>query len=283
MMKLRIMLGCVVLAVSAGAVEYARAQLPIPGHSACCAHCQLPPQTCTCTTFQPVVETRYRQQNVVSYQDVTRVGYRQEAHCETVPVTTHHQVTVDEGNYQMVWVPKPVTKTVAQTVLQQRVGYRNVPYQYTERVQQVTPTVVAEKSVRYVPRTTQMVFQPQPVAVQATACLQCVPPVAGAIGQPYTATAPMPLSMPTTALQQPLVPLTQSTATAPIPATHPQTANSGQWQVIGSRSDTSAGTSPVPAQQQTASDYDRDTTAAGSGSYPSAVTVWQNRFPRARR
>ncbi|WP_437200770.1 hypothetical protein [Planctomicrobium sp. SH664] len=54
---------------------------------------------------------------------------RREAQVVSVPVTTYRSVTVDEGSYQQVWVPKLVTKSVPQTTIQQHVQYRDVPYQ----------------------------------------------------------------------------------------------------------------------------------------------------------
>jgi hypothetical protein len=77
-------------------------------------------------------------------------------------------VTRDEGCYQMVWVPKPVTRQVAKTVYQQRTAYRNVPYQYTVQVPQVNTRVVPEQSVRYVQKTQTFTEPMQPI---------CPPPV----------------------------------------------------------------------------------------------------------
>jgi hypothetical protein len=51
-----------------------------------------------------------------------------------VPVQTCRQVTVDEGCFQQVWVPKLVSKNIPQTVYQQQVSYRSVPYQVMQRV-----------------------------------------------------------------------------------------------------------------------------------------------------
>lgn len=112
-------------------------------------------QSCTktCTTVHPVVETRYRKENYTTCRTECRTAYRQEAFCETVPTTCVENVTRDEGCYQMVWVPKPVTRQVAKTVYQQRTNYRTVPYQYTVQVPELKCRVVPEQRVRYVQKT----------------------------------------------------------------------------------------------------------------------------------
>lgn len=86
-----------------------------------------PPPACPCPTVAPPQ---------VSYQDVVETRYRNEQVVQQVPVTRLRNVTVDEGHYQTVWVPRPVTKQVAETVLEQRVGTRTVPYQVIRRVPQ---------------------------------------------------------------------------------------------------------------------------------------------------
>jgi hypothetical protein len=122
-------------------------------------------QSCTktCTTVHPVVETRYRQENFMTCRTECRTAMRQEAYCETVPTTCIENVTQDEGCYQMVWVPKPVTRQVAKTVYQQRMAYRNVPYQYTVQVPQMNTRIVPEQSVRYVQQTQTFTEPMQPV------------------------------------------------------------------------------------------------------------------------
>jgi hypothetical protein len=127
-------------------------------------------QSCTktCTTVHPVVETRYRQENFMTCRTECRSACRQEAYCETVPTTCIEHVTRDEGCYQMVWVPKPVTRQVCKTVYQQRTAYRSVPYQYTVQVPQVNTRVVPEQTVRYVQKTQTFTEPMQPI---------CPPPV----------------------------------------------------------------------------------------------------------
>ncbi len=109
--------------------------------------------TCSQTTLHPVVKTRYRKEQVVSHHQVTKVGSRVEQWCETIPETNVYNVTRDEGHYQMVWVPKPVTRQYAQTSYRQEMRQRTVPYQYTETVPRVCEQVVPEQYVCYIPVT----------------------------------------------------------------------------------------------------------------------------------
>ncbi|MCA9021243.1 MAG: hypothetical protein KDA74_13930, partial [Planctomycetaceae bacterium] len=44
----------------------------------------------------------------ICYQDIICTEYRMVPQTRTVPVTTYQQVTVDEGCWQRVWVPKMV-------------------------------------------------------------------------------------------------------------------------------------------------------------------------------
>lgn len=93
-----------------------------------CLRCRTcPPPACPCPPVAPPQ---------VSYQDVLETRYRNEQVVQQVPVTRLRNVTVDEGHYQTVWVPRPVTRQVAETVLEQRVGTRTVPYQVISRVPQ---------------------------------------------------------------------------------------------------------------------------------------------------
>lgn len=120
-----------------------------------CGQCQ---QHCPCQATMPIVETRYRQIPQVSYQDVVQTQYRQEAFLENVPVTAYRKITVDEGSYQRIWVPKIVAKQVPYTTQQQRIGYRSVPYQVTRRIPQVSTRLVPEQTVRYATQQHQAAF-----------------------------------------------------------------------------------------------------------------------------
>ncbi|MFN6106650.1 MAG: hypothetical protein ACK5EA_19660 [Planctomycetaceae bacterium] len=119
----------------------------------CCQTCQLPPPRCACQrpVLRPVVETQYTRRPVVREREEVSTAYRREAVRERVPTTVMEDVTVDEGGYQTVWVPKLATKQVARTVYQTRTSYRSVPYQVTRRVQEYACEVVPEQVVRYVP------------------------------------------------------------------------------------------------------------------------------------
>jgi hypothetical protein len=109
------------------------------------------------TTLQPVVETQYVQQPVMTHRDVVETQFRTEAVTQQVPRTVFENVTVDEGGYQQVWVPRPVTRQVAKTVVEQQISYRTVPYQTTRRVAEYQMQSVPRQTVRYVP-SAQMVY-----------------------------------------------------------------------------------------------------------------------------
>jgi hypothetical protein len=75
-----------------------------------------------------VSQTGFRQEQIVTYQDVPRTEIRREAYVEQVPVTTYERVT------ETVYVPQQVTKLVPRTVVQSRTRYRDVAYQVTQRI-----------------------------------------------------------------------------------------------------------------------------------------------------
>jgi hypothetical protein len=124
-------------------------------HNCCCQSCRQPCGRCNCgapqTAYQPVVETQYAQQPVWQQRDVVATEYRNEQTIETVPKTVMENVTVDEGGYQTVWVPRLTTKAVARTVYQTRTACRTVPYQVTRRVTECATQTVPYQSVRYAP------------------------------------------------------------------------------------------------------------------------------------
>ncbi|MES2791260.1 MAG: hypothetical protein V4719_16715 [Planctomycetota bacterium] len=106
------------------------------------------------TTMQPVYETKYCPQRVVTNRTVTETQYRAEAYTETVPVQTTENITVDEGHWQQVWVAKPVTKQICKTAYTQRTACRTVPYQVNKVIPEVSTTMVPVQTVRYVARQT---------------------------------------------------------------------------------------------------------------------------------
>ena len=80
-------------------------------------YCQSPsPINCTLSQTRPVVTTQLRPQQVTTFCDVTETQVQHKQVVENVPVTTCKNVTVDEGGYQMVWVPKPVTRQISSIV-----------------------------------------------------------------------------------------------------------------------------------------------------------------------
>ncbi len=164
----------------------------------------------TCVRWKPVTETCMRRQDCLTYHDVCRTAYRQEQYETCVPKTCYNQVTVDEGCYQMVWVPKPVTKTVAKTVMEKQLACRNVPYTYTEKVPQMTSRWVPEQRTRYVAETYQQYVrkpfcQAMPtqrtVTAAAPPCVEaapsCTPPAAPSCSSPvWSPVAPQPTFSP---------------------------------------------------------------------------------------
>ncbi len=161
----------------------------------------------------PQVQTTWRQEQVTTYRPVTQTRVRREAVSVNVPVTTHKRVTVDEGGYKMVWVPKMVNKTVAETKYQRQVQYRDVPYQVVMQVPQVQTRLVPQQTVMYRPQTVAlakpccrsnvlsslpvpMASAPTPVAIPQSANLALAPAPTPAKAAPSTtipkqATAPV--------------------------------------------------------------------------------------------
>lgn len=213
-MRRAIFSGLMVLVCSAGTPAVAQAQF-FGGCFDCCWGCPPPPVNCaappattllpplTQSYVQPVVSTQYRQQQQITYQDVPQTEYRQEAYYENVPVTTYENVTVDEGGYQQVWVPKLVTKTVAKQAQQTRLSYRSVPYQVTRRVPQISTSLVPEQRISY----------------QSTQTTTYLPPVTTTWQTPvyssaYTASLLPPLTTPIVS-----TPITAPLASRPAPRT----------------------------------------------------------------
>jgi len=112
--------------------------------AACCHQCRQPVARCGCET--PV-------RRVVKERDVVSTEYRSEPVTETVPMTVTENVTVDEGSYQTVWVPRLTSRPVARTVYQTRTAYRSVPYQVTRRVREYGYEGEATQTVRTYPET----------------------------------------------------------------------------------------------------------------------------------
>ncbi|WP_417848475.1 hypothetical protein [Thalassoglobus sp.] len=205
---------CAAFAIGIPATGHA--QFGIPGFNPC-NRCATPPVPVVRAPVCPQVQTTYRQEQVTTYQPVTRTHVRREAVSVNVPVTTHKQVTVDEGGYKMVWVPKLTTKTVAETKLQQQVQYRDVPYQVVENVPRVHTRLVPQQTVSY--------HAPRTVAI-AKPC--CQGNQFSAVPIPMTTTAAVPYYPQVTA-QAPITPV----PAAPQQSTAP--ADDGNWQKIPQR------------------------------------------------
>jgi hypothetical protein len=235
----------------------------------------------------------------VTYKNVTRTEYRLQPYIQTVPVTTYTQVTVDEGQWHKIWVPKPVMKQIPQTVYQQQTTYRQVPYQVTQRI----PQVSYRQTTTMVPSVTHQQFG-------STACNTCgtigwggyqAPITASPIYSPYTYGTPTISSYPATIgttptiampatqpiqLGREIMPLDRRSANAasdlnPVPDPKyldtPRTSAYDEWP---SESRTSRSVEPRTSQRQepirTSNANSRFVPA------PSAISVWRTRDTRFR-
>lgn len=136
------------------------------------------------TTYEPVYETQYRPQQIVTNRPVLETQYRTESYVENVPVTRYDNITVDEGHYAQIWVPKMVTKQVPKTVMEQRTNCRTVPVQVQKCVSEVSTKMVPYQSVRYV--------------AKQTCVPSCIPGTTTTLSG-YPALSSYPLASPTTA------------------------------------------------------------------------------------
>ena len=215
-----------------------------PIHNPCCPPVFVDP--CN-PCVQPMMQTTLQPQQVITYQTVPQVQYQRQTYVENVPVVSYQNVTVDEGGYQMVWVPRPVQKQVAQTVLQPQVRYRDVAVQVNQQVAQVQTQLVPQQTLSYVPQTMQVGTQYmgtqiigwQPGGVPVIGAYPAVPMTSALPGM-----APIPDSAGTV---NRLVPQPQS---AEMPA-------GDQWSTIRQRQ----GTAPV-----------------NTSAIPSAAAVWQSQL-----
>lgn len=179
---------------------------------------------------QGFAQTQLIPQQTISYRDVPQIQYRQEPYTTNLPVTTYQQVT----------------------------QYRNVPYQTTARIPQI--------STQYVP--------------QMTAAAPCNTCTSGLAGSYYGATAstfdlpyaPTPSSMPQTA----------AIPEYPYPAQQPYTTAADGWQTIPQRQ----ASSPTEVQQMgyiPSYGNQPQRQVAPSGMFrpaPSAASAWQSPFLR---
>ncbi len=233
----------------------------------CCQTCTQPMAACHCARTRAVVQTHLRPETVTTVQCVTETHVRQETYTERVPVTTMKSVTVDEGGYQMVWVPKPVTKQIAETACITQTKTRAVPYQVTRQVPQTVTRMVPYQTVQHVTEIvpTTMVAAPAPVM----GCRGCA---MGTVAAPhFHGTAMVPgLSMQSAAL----TPIPNATQTAQVP----DHRSHGDWQPIPARSaapKSGSANAPVPMPTD---EPPQLPTPKTSGRFkpvaPSAAVVW---------
>ena len=138
------------------------------------------PINCVITRPRPVYTTQLQPRQVTVFRDVAETQMSQQRVIENVPITTCKNVTVDEGEYQMVWVSKPVTKQVAQTVMQQQVKTVAVPVQVCRRIPQTATQMVPVQTVQYVNETV-----PVQMTGMASNCSSCADGLA--MGSPILA------------------------------------------------------------------------------------------------
>jgi len=218
------------------------------------------------TQLRPVAETTLQPRQVVTYQTVPQIQHQRQAVIENVPVTTYQQVTVDEGGYQMVWVPRPVTKQVAQTVLQPQTRYRDVAVQVNQQVAQVQTQLVPQQVVRYVPETRLVGMQPagaQIVGWQPGPAPMYAGAIPGAIGTFAPTTAGLPAytlpGEPVQTIAAPTDLLVPGGSYLTPPASR---VAAEEWSTIQQRQST------APAAQA----------APQAATAPSAATVWQSQL-----
>jgi hypothetical protein len=188
------------------------------------------------------VQTHLKAEQVTTLRPVTETQVRQETYIEQTPVTTVHNVTVDEGGYQMVWVSKPVTRQVARTTVTQQVKSRQVPVQVMKMIPETTTRMVPYQTVQHVPEIVPVVG---PV-LTAAPCTTCG----------HTALWPAPIGLaaelpllPTITALPATTPLSAHTPT-PITAAAPSPADDDGWHTIQPRAATELEEGrprPVPA------------------------------------
>lgn len=119
-----------------------------------CMKCKKPKMNCVCTPVQmvtkPVYETCYRKEQCVTQKQFVETHFKDELYTVTCPVTKYDCITVDEGCYQQIWVPKLVTKQIPRVEYVHKTACRQVPYQVTKCVPEVSTKMVPYQRVRYV-------------------------------------------------------------------------------------------------------------------------------------
>lgn len=238
-----------------------------------------PPMNCTVSQTRPVVTTQLRPQQVTTYRDIVETKVQRQQVVENVPVTTCKNVTVDEGGYQMVWVPKPVTKQVAETSVRQQVKTVDVPVQVTRRVPQQTTQLVPVQSVQYV---TQQV-PVQAMAIGRPACDTCdrgqafgMPLLAPQFGQMAPVYQPAPFATATIPQYPAANSMAPQTASVQTPAFQPNSTSlkptpAAPTPAVDAYETVPAREVPLPKDEATAPVRK---TSMFNG-VPSAAAVWQ--------
>jgi hypothetical protein len=281
-----------------GECNHCRHQQLCHKHRNPCNRCQVNPCACTQTTpvsqvtMQPQVQMVPKTVSVpqVTYQDVTRTEYRTEAQTQTVPVTTYQTVTVDEGAWQQVWVPRMVQKQVPQVTYQQQISYRQVPYQVTQRV----PQVSYQNQTTMVPQVAQSTCN-----VCGTAGVAAAPiypsPMATVPPPPMAVAPPPPVVGPQHATQQPVILGTELQPLSSLSGTrnYPTTASTGSLTPVpdpkyldtpGTKSpDVASSDTWMPVRTAEAPTHERPAprTSSASGLFvpaPASANIWRTRI-----
>lgn len=124
-----------------------RPRLPRPRLFNQCGVCQQP--QCCCPAPAPVIRQRIVPRQRLTYEMVPQTIMRRQAIACQVPVTTYRNVTVDEGCWKRVWVPRYVTKSIPQTVMTQSIRYQAVPQTVMTRVPRVTTDYAVTSDCQY--------------------------------------------------------------------------------------------------------------------------------------
>lgn len=238
-----------------------------------CSPCAVP--NAVSMTWEPSAVMPLEPRVVTAFENVIRTEIRREPYRVLVPVTTHKQVTVDEGRYQMVWVPKPVTKTIAETAYRQEIRYRDVPYHVVQRV----PTGAA-----YTPRSAASHLPAYRTAYSADPC--------DAAATSLPSSDPIPAATP--AVPSPKRAPPQEAPAAPVPSPYgdqetvpsngakdgaaAKSSDGSEWITIRQRS--AAGEPVIQKQSFEWHAQIAEQPRRRFGPIPSAAAVWQSQLRR---
>jgi len=229
----RIYWGCILfVSLALGVSETAVAQRFRRPFDRCCETCTFPEASCCCTQTNTVLQTQLRSQQVVTYSEQTETHLRNESVVENVPRTIYQSVTVDQGSYQMVWVPKPVTKTIAKTVVQQQVRTRAVPYQLTRRVPQISTQLVPVQSLENITETIPLSMPLRAAAPNSQSWATGPQVMSNPLNYPASSFQSAPIESSVQTMPAIIVPMPGATISSPSMTEHP---NADQWQTVTAR------------------------------------------------